>query len=104
MSGRGVARMGLVAMGIAVGTAVAFTPAIVQSDDLDGGAYGLLPAANEMASTALGVEDIALTSDSISDVVPNWMVSGSTVYAQQGGCERVRRPNCNRPGRRSTRR
>jgi hypothetical protein len=34
----------------------------------------------------------------------SYMVGGTSALSMGPGCERVRKPNCNRPGRRSTRR
>jgi hypothetical protein len=44
-------------------------------------------------------------ADPVNSGVDNGsMVSGSGTPAQQFGCERTKKPTCNRPGRRSTHR
>jgi hypothetical protein len=77
MSSSGIARLGLLASGLAISATVVLTP--------------------EIAATSV-VHSAATTA--------NTSISGAAGrVAQQGNnCERVRRPACNRPGRRSTHR
>jgi hypothetical protein len=77
MSSSGIARLGLLASGLAISATVVLTPEIAATS-----------VVNSAATTA------------------NTSISGAAGrVAQQGNnCERVRRPACNRPGRRSTHR
>lgn len=78
MNARGFARPGLLTLGLAFSAAVAC------------GGDGLLAATDGVAVAAPSIDgDIA---------------SGSPTQYMGGGCERVRRPSCNRRGRRSTHR
>jgi hypothetical protein len=94
MNGCGVARLGLLAVGFALSAAVAC------------GAQELLPATDTVMSAASGIESTALTSDDGGGVIAGHIasISGTSAQYMGGGCERERRPNCSRPGRRSTRR
>jgi hypothetical protein len=77
MNSRGIARLSLLASGLVISATVALTPDIVAST-----------AVNSASGTA---------NSSVS--------SARELVAQQGnGCERVRKPACNRPGRRSSHR
>lgn len=77
MNSRGIARLSLLASGLAISATVLLTPDI---------------AASSVVNAA--------------SVNGNSSVSGaSQLVAQQGnGCEKTRRPACNRPGRRSSHR
>ena len=84
MNARGFARLGLFTTGLAL-TAL-----------LTCGGYEPLsgPAsAATVASSAAG-----------GGSVDGYVVGGTSALSMGPGCEKVRRPNCNRPGRRSTRR
>jgi hypothetical protein len=77
MSPRGIARLGILASGLVISATVAVTPEIA--------APSVVNAAAITANTSIA--------------------GAKEHFAQQGnGCERVRRPACNRPGRRSTHR
>jgi hypothetical protein len=80
VNARGVTRLGLLACGLALSAAV--------------------------VTAASSIESIVLTSDNGGGVIGGQLATTSGTPAQYmgGGCERERRPNCNRPGRRSTRR
>ena len=93
MNARGATRLGLLAFGLALSAAVACD------------AQELLPATDTMVSAASSNQSTPLTSDDggvIAGLIPN--ISKTSAQYMGGGCERVRRPNCNRPGRRSTHR
>jgi hypothetical protein len=93
VNARGVARLGLLTAGLAFGAAVA------------GGAQPLLPTTDTLVSAATSVRNIALTDgDGGADAGQIATSSGTPAQSMGGGCERERRPSCNRPGRRSTRR
>jgi hypothetical protein len=91
---RGVTRLGLLAFGLALSAAVVC------------GAQELLPATNTVVNAAFSIESTAHTSDDGGGVIAGHIaiISGTPAQYMGGGCERERRPNCNRPGRRSTRR
>jgi hypothetical protein len=94
MNGSGVARVGLLALALALSAAVA------------GDAQELLPTNDTVVTAASGIASTGLTSNDgggalAGDIAP---ISGTHAQYAGGGCERVRRPNCNRPGRRSTHR
>jgi hypothetical protein len=93
MNAGGVTRLGLLALGLALSAAVACD------------AQELLPATDTVVSAASSIESTALTSDG-GGVIAGHIANISATSAQYmgGGCERERRPNCSRPGRRSTRR
>jgi hypothetical protein len=77
MSSRSTARLGLLLSGLAISAVMALTPDI---------------AGVSLVNTALSTANTSITG-------------ASELVAQQGnGCERFRRPACNRPGRRSTHR
>jgi hypothetical protein len=91
---RGVTRLGMLALGLTLSAAMV------------GGAQELLPATNTVVTAASSIESTALTSDDGGGVIAGQIatVSGTPAQYMGGSCERERRPNCNRPGRRSTRR
>jgi hypothetical protein len=77
MSSRSTARLGLLVSGFAISAVMALTP--------DSAAVSLVDTASSTTNTSI--------------------TGASELVAQQGnGCERFRRPACNRPGRRSTHR
>jgi hypothetical protein len=90
----GVTRLGLLALGLALSAAVTCD------------AQELLPATDIVVTAASSIESTALTSDDGGGVIAGHIPNISRTSAQYmgGGCERERRPNCSRPGRRSTRR
>ena len=94
MNAGGVTRLGLLAFGLALSAAVAC------------GAQELLPATDTAVTAASSIESTALTSDDGGGVIAGHIasVSGTSAQYMGGGCERERRPNCSRPGRRSTHR
>jgi hypothetical protein len=77
MNARGMTRLSLLAAGLAISATVTLTPDIAP--------FGSVNAASDASNSS---------------------VSGaSELVGQQGnGCERTRRPACNRPGRRSSHR
>jgi len=91
---RGATRLGLLAFGLALSAAVACD------------AQELLPATYTVVTAASSIESTPLTSDDgggvIAGVIPK--ISKTSPQYVGGGCERERRPNCSRPGRRSSRR
>ena len=94
MNARSVARLGLLPLGLAVSASVAC------------GAQELFPATNTLVNAASGVERVAVASADGGGAVTGQIATNSGTPAQYmgGGCEKVRKPNCNRPGRRSTHR
>ena len=92
MNAGGATRLGLLALGLALSAGVACD------------AQELLPATDTVVTAASSIESTALTSDDgvIAGHIAN--ISGTSAQYMGGGCERERRPNCSRPGRRSTRR
>jgi hypothetical protein len=94
VNARGVARLGLLAVGLALSAAAA------------GGTQEFFPSTNTLVSAAYSIEGAAFTSDDSGGASPERIVgnSGTPAQSMAGGCERERRPNCNRPGRRSSRR
>jgi photosystem II stability/assembly factor-like uncharacterized protein len=77
MSSRSTARLGLLVSGFAISAVMALTPDVAPAS--------LLNTASSTANTSI--------------------TGANELVAQQGnGCERYRRPACNRPGRRSTHR
>jgi hypothetical protein len=94
VNARGVTRLGLLTVGLALSAAVVCD------------AQELLPATDAVVTATSSIESIALTSDDsgggIAGRIAN--ISGTPAQYMGGGCERERRPNCSRPGRRSTRR
>ena len=94
MNARGVTRLGLLAFGLALSAAVAWDT------------QELLPAPNTVVTAASSIESTALTSDDGAGAIAGQLASigGTSAQYMGGGCERERRPNCSRPGRRSTRR
>jgi hypothetical protein len=94
MNAGGATRLGLLALGLALSVAVACD------------AQELLPATDTVVSAASSIESAALTSDDGGGVIAGQLatISGTPAQYMGGGCERERRPNCNRPGRRSTHR
>ena len=94
VNARGVTRLGLLAFGLAVSAAVACDT------------QEPLPAPDTVVTAASSVESTALTSDDGAGAIAGQLASigGTSAQYMGGGCERERRPNCSRPGRRSTRR
>ena len=94
MNAGGVTRLGLLALGLALSAAVVCD------------AQELLPARDAAVSAASSIESAALTSDDGGGVIAGHLasISGTPAQYMAGGCERERRPNCNRLGRRSTHR
>lgn len=89
MNPRGPARLGLLTFGLALGAWVAC------------GGYELLPATDSVASAASSIAPVG--NESGADMA-GYLVSGTSAQYLGPSCERVRRPSCNRPGRRSTHR
>ena len=95
MNARGVTRLALLAFGLALSAAVAY------------GTQELRPATDTVVTAAASIESVLPTSDDSGGVIAGHLATISGTPAQSmagGGCERERRPNCSRPGRRSTRR
>ena len=93
MNARGVNRLALLAFGLALSAAVAC------------GTQELRPATDTVVTAASSIESAPLTSDDGGGVVGHLAtISGTPAQYMAGGCERERRPNCNRLGRRSTHR
>jgi hypothetical protein len=94
VNARGVARLGLLTFGLALGAGLACD------------AQELLPATGTVLAAGSGFESIARASDDSGGATAGQIANISETPAQYmgGGCERERRPNCSRPGRRSTRR
>lgn len=93
MNARGVTRLALLAFGLALSAAAAF------------GTQELRPATDTVVIAASSIESAALTSgDNGVNAAHLVTVSRAAAQYMAGGCERVRRPNCNRPNRRSTHR
>ena len=94
MNACGVARLGLLTVGLALSAEMACD------------AQELLPATDTVVTAASGIESTALTSDDGGGVIAGHIanISGTSAQYMGGGCERERRPNCSRPGRRSSRR
>ena len=94
MNGSGVARVGLLTLALALSAAVA------------GDAQELLPTTDTVVTAASSIESTAPTSDDGGGIIAGQIatIGGTPAQYMGGGCERERRPNCNRPGRRSTRR
>jgi hypothetical protein len=77
MSSPNIARLGSLVSGLAISVAMAMTPDI---------------AAARLVNTAFSTATTSVTG------------AGELVAQQGNGCERTRRPACNRPGRRSSHR
>jgi hypothetical protein len=94
VNARGATRLGLLILGLALSAAVACD------------AQELLPATHTVVTAASSIESTALTSDDGGGVIAGHIanINGTSAQYMGGGCERERRPNCSRPGRRSTRR
>jgi hypothetical protein len=94
MNAGGATRLGLLALGLALSAGVACD---VQE---------LLPATDTEVTAASSIESTALTSHDGGGVIAGHIakISGTSAQYMGGGCERERRPNCSRPGRRSSRR
>ena len=92
MNARGVTRLALLACGLAAAVAC--------------GTQELRPATDTVVTAAPSIESAALTSDDGGGVIAGQLatISGTPAQYMGGACERERRPNCNRPGRRSTHR
>jgi hypothetical protein len=89
-----VTRLALLAFGLALSAAVACD------------AQELLPAGDTLMTAASGIESTALTSDDGGGVNAGHIanIGGTSAQYMSGGCERERRPNCGRLGRRSSHR
>lgn len=93
MNARGVTRLALLALGLALSVTMAC------------GTQELRAATDTVATAASGIDSASLTSNDGGVIVGHFAtISGTPAQYMGGGCERERRPNCNRPGRRSTRR
>ena len=94
MNARGVARLGLLTLGFALSASVA------------SGTQQLFPTTTTLVNAASGVERVAVTSADGGGTIAGQIatIGGTPAQFMGGGCERVRKPNCNRPGRRSTHR
>ena len=96
MNARGVTQLALPAFGLALSAAMAC------------GVQELRPATDTVVTAASSIESAPLTSDDDGGgVIAGDLatISGAPAqYMAGGGCERVRRPSCSRPGRRSTHR
>jgi hypothetical protein len=94
VNARGVARLGLLTVGLALSASVACD------------AQGFLPKTDALVAAASSVQSVALTSEDGGAANAGQIVaiSGTPAQYMGGGCERERKPNCSRPGRRSTRR
>ena len=94
MNVRGVTRLALLAFGLALSAAVACDT------------QELRPATDTVVTAASSIESVALTSDDGGGVIAGHLAISSATPGQYmgAGCERDRRANCNRPGRRSTHR
>jgi hypothetical protein len=94
VNARGVTRLALLACGLALSVAMAC------------GTQGLRPATDTVVTATSSFESAALTSDDDGGVIAGHLatISGTPAQSVGGACERERRPNCNRPGRRSTHR
>jgi hypothetical protein len=92
VNARGVTRLALLAFGLALSAAMA--------------TQELHPATDTVVTATSSIESVALTSDDGGSVIAGHLaaISGTPAQYMTGGCERVRRPNCSRPGRRSTHR
>ena len=86
MNGSDVARVGLLTLALALSAAVA------------GDAPELLPTTDTVVTAASSIESAGLTSDDGGVIAGHLAtISGTPAqYIAGGGCERVRRPNCNR--------
>lgn len=84
MKPRGVARMALVASGVMIGSLVMPTLDMVRS--------GVLNASSTISESAFSSYDGSAR------------VGDRGHFVQQLGCEKARKPSCNKPGRRSTHR
>jgi hypothetical protein len=94
MTGSGVAQVGLLTLALALSAAAA-------ADTQE-----LLPTTDTVVTAASSIESTGFTSDDGGGATAGHLapISGTPAQYAGGGCERVRRPNCNRPGRRSTHR
>ena len=92
MNVRGVTRLALLAFGLALSAAVACdTQELLMTDTV--------------VAAASSIQSAALTSDDGGVIAGHLAISSATPGQYMGaGCERDRRANCNRPGRRSTHR
>jgi hypothetical protein len=90
----GVTRLAFLAFGLALSAAVPC------------GAQELLPATDTVMTAASSIASTALTSDDGGGVSAGQLANlrGTSAQHMAGGCERERRPNCSRPGRRSSHR
>ncbi len=90
MNSRGFARLGLLTLGLAL------SPLVVCDGD------ELLPATDSVASAS--IQSVAPIGNETGGVIGGYIATGTSAQYMGGGCERVRRPSCSRPGRRSTHR
>jgi hypothetical protein len=84
MKPRDIARVSLLAGSLMIGSLLLSRSDMSGSDPL----------------TASGLESSAVVMSPSGGIV----TGGRGVYIQQLGCEKARKPNCNKPGRRSTHR
>lgn len=84
MKSRDIARVGLLALGLSIGSLTVSAPDIARSDT---------PNALRAGSGA-----VVINSDGSAQA------GGRQDYTQRLGCEKASKPTCNKPGRRSTRR
>jgi hypothetical protein len=93
VNARGVTRLALLACGLALSAAVACDTQELRTTDT-------------LVTATSSIESAALTSDDDGgNIAGHLAISSGTPAQYMGtGCERERRPNCNRPGRRSTHR
>ena len=84
MNPRGIARAGLLASGLVISSLLISTPDIARSEALN---------------ASSDVNDATVSSTGGSAVA-----GGRGDYVQHVGCDKFRKPSCNKPGRRSTHR
>jgi len=84
MNPRGIARVGLLASGLVISSLLISTSDIARSDALT-------------ASSAV-------SGPAISSTGSGAVTGGRGDYVQHLGCDKFRKPSCNKPGRRSTHR
>jgi hypothetical protein len=94
VNARGITRLAQLAFGLALSAAVVCGAQELRTTDT-------------VVTAASSIESAALTRDDGGGVIAGQLAISNGTPAQYmgvGGCERERRPNCNRPGRRSTHR
>ena len=84
MTSRGIARVGLLASGLVLSSLMVSTPEIARSEALS------------VPSAAIGAP--------IGGGDGGAIIGGHGDYIQHLGCDKPKKPSCNKPGRRSTRR